>query len=280
MLSIFGDDLTNFKPLSGYSGAHIILATKDNKNWFVRKIAKSEEDSNRLQVQANKQKNFITNIIKIPKIINEGNINNCFFFDMEYIRGADAAKYLSTANYHNTLSFTNKILDYLKENEEESNNKINLDLIKQKILKVNEKTKCLNDDIINRIIYSIRYISINETRCHGDLTLENIIIDKDNNLWLLDFLDSEISHYWQDISKLHQDLSGGWYIRKNINISKCITTFIGDEIYNQAVKKNADYEVFHYLMLCYNFIRILPYIKNETEKQFVLSRINYFKERL
>ena len=46
--------------------------------------------------------------------------------------------------------------------------------------------------------------------CHGDLTLENIIV-KDERLYLIDFLDSFFDSWFMDAGTLLQDVQVMWY---------------------------------------------------------------------
>jgi serine/threonine protein kinase len=274
-------DIKSYKTLSGLSGAEIILATKDGKFWFVRKIAKTVEDGNRLKIQANKQLSFSNPLFKCPQILEIGEIEDKFYFDMEYIKGPDAAKYLSNASYRNISQFGEflcEYIDYISENKINDN----INNIMQLQNKLNSLSSYISETLLSNILSKLKILksSLNSTFNHGDLTLENIIINSDGTPYLLDFLNSDFNHYFQDVSKLYQDLSGGWYQRKNISISKCANDFLGQKIHKYVVNKNPLYEELHNILICYNFIRILPYIKTIEDKILVEERIKYFGERI
>jgi RIO-like serine/threonine protein kinase len=262
------------KTLSGFSGADIFLVS-NGKNKFVRKIAKSEDDIKRLIIQANKQSNF-PNIFKTPKILDIKNN----YVDMEYIAGCDAAKYLSSANYKQVNNFCQNILIYINYLHSNENSELffPLDKIKEKIREINKKVPI--PDILEKIEKFNSNITLNSTLNHGDLTLENMIVDKNGNIYLIDFLNSQIDHYWQDISKLYQDLVGGWYLRRRFNIAKCNTDFLAAQIYNLTINLNTNYKNFHNLLILYNFLRILPYAKNKEDKDFVMKRVVFFSHLL
>lgn len=273
------------KKLNGFSGADIYLATNDNKYWFVRKVAKSPQDSARLILQADKQILFSDNktSFKIPKIINSGFIDDKYYFDMDYIKGPDAIKYLSSANYEQVNSFSDKICNYILEiSKEKTNDNIdNLLEIKNKIINIHNSTKFINKNIIDNLIKKIEKLEpIPTMLCHGDFTLENMIVGRDGSIYLLDFLNSNFNHYWQDVSKLYQDLSGGWFLRKNISISKCVTDFLSKKIYDFVTDINPNYKQIHYVLICYNFLRILPYAQNTEDKELIKSRLIYFGDKL
>lgn len=269
-----------YKTLSGLSTADVLLTTNDGKLWFVRKIAKTISDNERLKIQADKQIAFQNIRFKSPKILETGTIEDKFYFDTEYIKGPDAAKYLSSATYHNISKFGDFLCEYIDYVSSISIND-NVNNIKQLENKLISLSSYISENLLSDILSKLQTLKqLNSTANHGDLTLENIIIAADGIPYLLDFLNSNFNHYWQDVSKLYQDLSGGWYQRKGISISKCVNDFLGQKIYKHTVAKNPLYEQFHNILICYNFIRILPYIKTIEDKILVEDRIKYFGERI
>lgn len=57
-------------------------------------------------------------------------------------------------------------------------------------------------------------LSIPLAKCHGDLTLSNMILSQDG-LYVFDFLDSGIESPLQDVAKIIQDMKYGWSFRKS-----------------------------------------------------------------
>ena len=51
-------DALEVRKLSGLSGTHVYLVTKDSRHWFVRKAAPTPAHSARLRGQASKQAAF------------------------------------------------------------------------------------------------------------------------------------------------------------------------------------------------------------------------------
>ena len=45
-------------------------------------------------------------------------------------------------------------------------------------------------------------VSVYEASVHGDLNMKNVLMDEDNNMWLIDFSDTRHSHILRDIAKL------------------------------------------------------------------------------
>ena len=60
---------------------------------------------------------------------------------------------------------------------------------------------------------SFDFSFVPRSSCHGDLTLENIIVTTNNELYLIDFLDSFYDSWMIDIAKLLQDLELKWSYR-------------------------------------------------------------------
>lgn len=276
---IFLKDLSNIKGLNGFSGAHIFLGLHNN-NWIVRKIAKDANSSVRLKAQAEKQKQFsllsLKNI-KTPLILNEGYINNIFYFDMEYIDGINIFEYLNNCNDHKLNDFTINISNYIRYLSKTQSLSFDFkNTLISKILDISSKTKYLSKNITNILIKNTENIeNIKSTLCHGDMTLENMII-KNDTIYLLDFLDAPFDHYWQDISKIYQDLEGMWYDRNHIYFEDEKRKYISDKLFKEINKISPKYKENHNFMCAMNFVRILPYTTNEKDKDFVLSKINYF----
>jgi aminoglycoside phosphotransferase (APT) family kinase protein len=52
-----------------------------------------------------------------------------------------------------------------------------------------------------------------QSPCHGDLTLENILLTTGKSIAFIDCDDPFVSSYWLDFGKLFQDIDGHWCIR-------------------------------------------------------------------
>ena len=125
---------------------------------------------------------------------------------MQYVKAKTMAEYV------NDISII-EISDYIKclfaslyfENEKISDNTSKIFLNKIQTLKQN----LLNFNELNeafKILENFNWSKIPKTPCHGDLTLENILITQDKKLYLIDFLDSFYNSWMIDIAKLLQDL--------------------------------------------------------------------------
>lgn len=260
--------------LGGHSGCRILLCEAEDNNVFVRKISSSVEYNKRLLVQAEKQKNYKNKTIKTPKVYEIGyNEEGLLYFDMEYIQGITLAEYMKTIEIGKVRVVVESIVSNIVDL---SPNSINADesiFVK----KINSLESILFDKK-NTIIYEAIDIlkkhswkNFTNTSCHGDLTLENIIV-KDNQLYLIDFLDSFYDCWIMDIGTLLQDVQTLWSYRtqQEMNINTILRLIIFRDILIDTVKEKVGenyIEVYYALLL--KLIRIYPYVKDELTYNFL-----------
>jgi len=115
--------------------------------------------------------------------------------------------------------------------------------------------------------------------CHGDYTLSNMMIDNDEKLILLDFMDTFISSPMQDIVKLRQDTVHQWTSsRYPILLKQVVYQRLSD--FDNMIQKQFpnmpqyNYNLFQFL----NLARILPYAKNEKTREYVMTEIRRIGE--
>ena len=197
---------------NGLSGANIELR-KGARTLFIRKIANNTSQSKLLENQASLMRSWDSDFIKMPSILDTGkdNLNN-FFIDMDYIEGDSFCHYIANPNILNfkyQWSFVEKLLDHMRHNldlysREHKTGDIylvltqKLFLLEETLLPLygnNSKTK----DLLNKInqFILLKRPCIEKLRLgppsntvHGDLTLSNIIVGKEE----LFFIDP-IEHY-------------------------------------------------------------------------------------
>jgi hypothetical protein len=154
------------------------------------------------------------------------------------------------------------------------------DALYGKICEVQSNTQLISTDNLSRLFLALDRVrnldDLPATLCHGDLTLENMVIGQDGTIWVVDLLDAPFEHYWQDVAKLHQDLSGGWFLLEQPPVAQCVLDFIGRRLLEAATRLHAEYPRLHALLIASTFVRILPYARTLAERGFVTERINYF----
>lgn len=272
------------KVLNGHSGCKVTLIAGDSL--YVSKSCATKQYNFRLKKQCQKQRMFIkSEKVLTPKILNYGYDNELFYFDMQYIKAKTMAEYV------NDISII-EISDYIKclfaslyfENEKISDNTSKIFIhkirtLKQSLLNFNELDEAF------KILENFNWSKIPKTPCHGDLTLENILITPDKKLYLIDFLDSFYNSWMIDIAKLLQDLELKWSFRhKTITSNMELRLLVAKEALIEEILKLENGEeklnaIYHILLL--NVIRIYPYAKDKATIDFldkavqqILSKIN------
>ncbi len=254
--------------LKGFSGCKVELI--DGK---VLKTSSSSSYNARLTKQGEKQKRFSSELgfLSAPKV---HKINKDSFL-MEYINGEDFVSFLSKSSGKEIKKFANDISSYVFESFSKCENKvIEKSIIQNKIEEIYKKTNFL--PLLQFIEIIPKKIEIPVGVSHGDLTLSNIIFQK-NKLILIDFLDGFIETPLIDIAKLRQDTYYKWsldlyqksYDKNKVNISLDYL----DELLNIKFSTIPSYKNFYLYFQFLNFARILPYAKE-------LKKINYLRDNL
>lgn len=260
--------------LGGHSGCKILLCETEDNQIFVRKISSDLKYNDRLKIQADKQQEFKSETIKAPRVIKKGiTQEDLFYFDMEYIQGITLAEYMNTIEIGKVRGFVESIVKNIVEVSSICQDADHL-VFENKVKDLRDKLSEKNNPIIDEALHVLeghswsRFVT---TACHGDLTLENIIV-KDNQLYFIDFLDSFYDCWIMDISTLMQDVQSMWSYRfqDEININTLIRIIVFRDILMDTVKSmiGDEYiEVYYGLLL--KLIRIYPYTKDERTYQFL-----------
>lgn len=272
------------KVLKGHSGCEITLL-KNNDSVFVRKKSGSTEYNNRLKKQFKKQKQFQSETLYAPEVFDCGFQNKLFYFDMEYVH----AKALSENISYIIISDIPKLMQELLINLSINNIKPSrpTDAFNKKIqnLKVSENIK---NNILAleafRILENFDWNKVEKSACHGDLTLENMLITPDKKIYLIDFLDSFYNSWMFDVAKLLQDLEFDWSGRKSpsnsnrtIRLQVAKDTLI-DTIYRLPNGEEKINTIYHLLLL--NILRIYPYSKEAFDIEFLDNLVYYLVSKL
>lgn len=273
--------------LGGHSGCKILLCEKNNNEIFVRKISSDKNYNKRLAVQAKKQATYSNPNIKVPKVLQTGYTDDgLFYFDMEYVQGITMAEYIKTIEIGKVRSICESIVNNIVSRDSE-NTDVDESIFTTKIASLKEKLQPQNNPVINDAIELLNKHSwkrFRKTQCHGDLTLENIIV-KDNQLYLIDFLDSFYDCWIMDISTIMQDVQTMWSYRhdEEAEINTKLRLLVFRDILMDTVKRVSpeDYlEVYYALLL--KLIRIFPYTKDKETYDFLNDKtksiINIIRE--
>ncbi len=261
--------------LNGNSGCYLKIISKNNI-LLVEKTSKNKDYNTRLKKQVEKQKSYNHPFFKVPHIHEEFVHNELFGFTMNYIQGSLLSEKLKIIELSNLPILANKFF-YMFEKiinfDKTGKNKI---YIKIEELENNISLKNYVLDKSFFLLKNFDWSYLIESNCHGDLTLENIIL-YNNEIYFIDFLDSFYDSWMIDCAKLLQDLECYWSYRKeimsenteirlmifkNLLISKIKNLKFGNEIL---------VTIYHLLLI--NLIRIIPYTNDKNTMDFLWRNI-------
>jgi hypothetical protein len=126
------------------------------------------------------------------------------------------------------------------------------------------------------------WAGIPESPCHGDLSLENILLTTGKSIAFIDCDDPWISSFWLDFGKLFQDIHGHWCIR-NLSIASRSSELVnaGQKLEQLSgpflsLASNIDVALTAHLpqlaALC--LLRALPYSQDPAVIAFLCHRIH------
>lgn len=259
--------------LIGHSGCPLIL--QDNNNRLeVIKISKNIEYNNRLKAQYEKQQSFSHELFYVPAIFDSKiNTDGLFQFNMEYVSGVRLADKFHTIAI-SSLPDIADIFEKLIPNKQIFDPKAK-EIFQDKINNLKKSIEVENPVIAEAIIilesYDWKYCM--NTTCHGDLTLENIIVSNEK-YYLIDFLDSFYDSWMMDFAKLFQDCECFWSYRhstkEDVNLDIRLSIF--KQLLSESILSLPDgKEIFKtiYYILLMNLVRIVPYSKDQETNVFL-----------
>lgn len=263
--------------LKGHSGCKIQLRQRKDGMLFVRKTSSSIDYNKRLEAQCRKQARYKHPRIKAPKVYKSGYDDaGLFYFDMEYVKGVALSQYIKTIEAYRIKDFISGLVTDLLSSNTVPNNYAN-SIFLNKIEDLRQKTSALGNATINEaveILAAYDWSAFEMANCHGDLTLENILV-KGDQVYLIDFLDSFYDSIYIDLGKMLQDVVALWSFRHDRVISP--NTLIRLKVFKDLlVDKISDEEevllrVYHALLL--HLVRIIPYAKEEFTRNYVIDKM-------
>lgn len=270
--------------LTGHSGCQL-LVRRYRGNLVTVKISKDADYNERLSLQAAKQKNYVGNAGRTPKIFRECiNKNGLCEFHMEYIPGKTLAHHLRTMPLI-SIKETAEKLTALLQREVSSNKEVN----KIFAAKLDSLEKSLPEDTPELVVgaltrlRSIDWTQCEESPCHGDLTLENIIV-RDGELYLIDFLDSFYDSWMIDVATLLQDIECLWSYRQaeisdNLHVRLlALKNSLLSSI--RSGERGQEQIVLIYNLLLLKLLRIIPYTKDEPTLSYLYSEIERLNDKI
>ena len=265
--------------LGGHSGCRILLCEMESGEVFVRKISSGRDYNERLKAQAEKQGSYRNSTILTPRIFSVGATEDgLFYFDMEYIRGITLAKYMEVIEVGKVRDMVETIINYVIQVL--PNTKVGCEAVfRDKIDGLEKKLLLWDDDILKQAVDMLKHhswLKFYSSPCHGDLTLENIIV-KNDQLYLIDFLDSFWDSWLLDIGTLLQDVQTLWAYRRlpEIDTNLLIRLIIfRDVLLDELTQKvGNDFVLESYYALLLKLVRICPYTTDRSTQVFLREKI-------
>lgn len=266
------------KPLGGHSGCSINLV-QGNGRIFVRKLSSGLSYNFRLKKQCKKQSLFNPRFnVSAPKILECDYENGIFYFDMEFVQGKTLAEYTSAVRITEIADLIRCLFNSLyMENTEKNLHAKDIFLKKIQSLENNLPNLYRGREIFS-LLKSYDWSKVYKSPCHGDLTLENILITSEKKIYLIDFLDSFYNSWMIDVAKLLQDLELKWSFRnaepdsnRDLRLQVAKEALI-EEIMCTDNGNEKIMTIYHILLM--NIVRIYPYTKDEKTLKFLDSAID------
>lgn len=269
--------------LGGHSGCQILLC-EDLDKVFVRKISSSIEYNSRLEIQADKQKSYFSKFIKTPKVYYTGYTDNgLFYFDMEYIQGITLAEYIEKIEIGKIRNLVEQLVESFATFDQQEYVDTTSFMVKIKSLKESlyeKENKTINNAL--SILEKHNWSAFTQSFCHGDMTLENLIIQNDK-IYLIDFLDSFYDSWILDMGTLLQDTLVMWHYRyqDNVNINTILRLLVFKDVLIECmVKKMGNRYIEIYYALLLKLIRIFPYTRDDMTYDFLTRKTQEILDRI
>jgi hypothetical protein len=137
---------------------------------------------------------------------------------------------------------------------------------------------------------SFDWAGVPQSLCHGDLTVENMLMCDDGGIVFIDLLDGNLDSVWMDVAKLLQDLHSGWSLRSvlwngrpdpSARLLRTLTRYIADEIEERMVEIFPGLDAHLDQLRALQALRVLPYVRDSEVFLHVvtgLKSIASFKE--
>ena len=267
--------------LKGFSGCKLDIIETGTKK-FVKKISANKNYNVRLQRQQLKQSEIILDGFNACHVYDFGTEDGLFYFLMDYVQGKTLAEEMFDINLYKIDCLAEKLLNHAI-NYEKPNYDAEL-IFDKKISDLHKnlfRVTRLNEIFLMLKNFSWQYVI--PSKCHGDLTLENIIVSEDN-LTPIDYLDSFYDSWMLDAAKILQDADIMWsyrYAKINSNLIVRLTV-MRDLIIKKIKAMHMGGELLEtvYMLLLLNLIRIYPYVKDCRTENFLNAKVAYIANKI
>jgi hypothetical protein len=263
--------------LKGFSGCEVVL-TEVNDWRFVRKTSAGPDYNARLRRQAEKQKSYCDGLFfSAARVLGEGVTGRGLaFLDMEYVPGPSAADVVEKLPLAEIPRFSESLASLA---EAPADGELPPELFHAKIDALRQQFRG-QAGLQKETLASLEFLGgcnwsrIPRSCCHGDATLENMIVH-DGRIYLIDFLDSFAESWYVDGAKVLQDLWGLWSFRhRKCDRNMLLRLAAVREGFIALLEKKAPGCMFPIVCIyALNLLRIIPYCATVAEQAFVEHRL-------
>jgi aminoglycoside phosphotransferase len=281
-------ELETVRPLKGHSGAEILLCVR-GRSTIVRKTAGSVAQNARLQQQIAKQRLLAAHGLPFPRLLAEGvDAMGLAYAEMEYVPARTVASTVvaaATFDQDQVLKAIERALTLFRLN---AGSALDPQIFRRKIDEIVAKSdqRVQERPLKGRIaslghdLAARDWRAIPSSPCHGDLTLENILLHRNRSVFI-DCDEPFASSYWLDLSKLFQDIDGHWCLRAlYLEPPKTALTNATGRLLRLAAPLRAlaerlapTFEAYRPQLTALNLFRTIPYTDNRRQIEFVLARM-------
>lgn len=276
--------------LTGRSGCEIGLVYHDGLP-VVRKYSKSIAYNERLIRQAEKQQRFLqgpaAQIFSSPRVmaLGKGSHESLAWLEMEYVHAEKYSDFLERIGIPEIRSLAEAFRRYFSVMIDKAQ-KVNLpeSVFLEKLQSLRTEIRPdsgFNDHLLHDVYTYLGNVPQGEIlvgECHGDYTFSNMLFG-DQQLFLIDFLDTFVESPVQDIVKFRQDTRYHWSLmvegevplyKRNKLVQ--VLTFL-DQVGQEVIDRNPLVKTWYTYLQVFNLLRILPYLHEQHEIKFVESAL-------
>lgn len=213
----------------------------------------------------------------VPKILSEFIDGS---YSMQYMHSVPLGVGLDSMSLEEVKEVTDKLLKYFEKsftNEVKEKN-TNVGLLKNKLDDLSISPYCkdsLYSKALNFLRNSLPDVGFPDGWNHGDLSLDNILIDYENfNIIFIDFLNSPFDSPIIDLGRILLDLKYGWW-KNNLNPSLtwvANSKFISKQVVNAGVGFGIPRSTIDYFII-FAALRVIPYTANPTRMAYLKNAI-------
>ncbi len=275
--------------LEGRSGCKLEVLNREGV-FFVKKISRETDYSKRLLLQAEKQQRYFLQgpqgDFKAPPVLELApSFEKLTWFEMPYLHGQKYSEFFERSTVKEIKSLVDKFNDYFSNSFEKAEvAKVDPSLFLLKLSVVKNLLSGRTDINLNLLQQTLGYLgrvpdsAIPLRPCHGDFTFSNMLFCEDG-IYLVDFLDSFVESPLIDLVKFRQDTFFYWslLIENQLPESRSakviqIFNYLDSRVFGNFANNKFVKEWFNYLQV-FNLLRILPYVKQKEEIEFVQKSI-------